>query len=147
MTMRTSRKTVTFHRPFLLSGMDAAQPAGSYTVETNEELLEGLSFPAWRRTATVILLRPQAGAAGSGEDLDIDPLELEAAQESDAAIQPDIVVDATLDELLADAVLQQAVHSAGLTLGEFRTLLRDLAARIIAARIRRASAGGQAPGS
>jgi hypothetical protein len=147
MTMRTSRKTVTFRHPFLLSGMDAAQPAGSYTVETNEELLEGLSFPAWRRTATVILLRPQAGAAGPREDLDIDPSELEAAQEGDAAIQPDIFVDATIDELLADAVLQQAVHSAGLTLAEFRTLLRDLAARILAARIRRASARRPMPGS
>jgi hypothetical protein len=144
MTMRTSRKTVTFRRPFSLTGMDAAQPAGTYAVETNEELLDGLSVPAWRRTATVILLRPQAGP---GEDLEIDPLELEAAQESDAVIQPDIVVDATLDELLADAVLQQAVHSAGLTLAEFRTLLRDLAARILAARIRRASAGRQTPGS
>jgi hypothetical protein len=147
MTMRTSRRKVTFRRPFSLRGMDAAQPAGTYTVETNEELLEGLSVPAWRRTATVILLRPQAGAAGPCEELEIDPLELEAAQESDAVIQPGIVVEATIDELLADAVLQQAVHSAGLTLAEFRTLLRDLAARILAARIRRASADRPMSGS
>jgi hypothetical protein len=147
MTMRASRKTVTFRHPFSLTGMGAAQPAGTYTVETNEELLDGLSFPAWRRTATVILLRPQAGAAGIGEDLEIDPLELQAAQDSDAVIQPDIVVDATLDELLADAVLQQAVYSSGLTLAEFRTLLRDLAAHILAARRRRAAADRRTPGS
>jgi hypothetical protein len=105
MTMRTNRKTVTFRRPFSLSGMDEVQPAGTYTVETNEELIESLSFPAWRRTATVILLRPQAGVAGLGHDLDIDPLELEAVQESDAVNLPDAVVEASLGELLADGVL------------------------------------------
>ncbi len=137
MTMRTSRKTGTFRRPFSLSGMDQPQPAGNYTVETNEELLESLSFPAWRRTATVILLRSQAGGAGLRQDLDIDPRELEAAQEKDALILPDAVVEATLDELLDDGVLQQAVRSAGLTPAEFKTLLRELAARILAAGVRR----------
>jgi len=139
MTMRTSRKTATFRRPFSLSGMDEVQRAGTYTVETNEELIEGLSFPAWRRTATVILLRPQAGAAGPGEDLDIDPLELDAALESDGLNLPDAVVEASLGELLADGVLQQAVHSAGLSPAEFKTLLRELTARILAARLARQS--------
>ena len=139
MTMRTSRKTATFRRPFSLSGMDAVQPAGTYTVETNEESIEGLSFPAWRRTATVILLRPQAGAAGPGEDLDIDPLELDAALESDGLNLPDAVVEASLGELLADGVLQQVVHSAGLSPAEFKTLLRELTARILAARLARQS--------
>ena len=48
--MRTSRKRVTFRRPFSLSGIDEVQPAGTYMVETSEELIEGLSFPVWRRT-------------------------------------------------------------------------------------------------
>jgi hypothetical protein len=137
MTMRTSQKTVTFRRPFSLSGMDRVQPAGTYTIETNEELLEGVSFPAWRRTATVMLLRPQAGAAGPIEDVDIDPLELEAAQESDALELPAIAVEASLGELLADGVLQQAVHSAGLSPVEFKILLQELGARILAARLKR----------
>lgn len=134
MTVRTTRKTVTFRRPFSLTGMDDAQPAGSYAVETCEELLEGVSFPAWRRMSTIILLRPQAGAGGVGEDLDIDPLELESVQEADALNLPDVLVEASLGELLADGVLQQAVHSAGLSPTAFRTLLRELAARILAAR-------------
>ena len=141
MTMRTSRKTVTFRRPFSLSGMDVLQPAGTYTVETSEELLEGLSFPAWRRTATVILLRSPAGAAGFGQDLDVDPRELETVQESDALDLPDAVVEANLGELLADGVLQQAVHSAGLAPAEFKTLMRELTARILSARLARESAG------
>ena len=45
MTVRTSHKTVTFTRPFSLNGIDEVQPAGSYTVETREDLLPGLSVP------------------------------------------------------------------------------------------------------
>jgi len=80
MTVRTSRKSVTFTQPFSLSGFDEVQPAGTYTVETDEELLPGLSFPAYRRVATLIFLR----ARGVGEVVNIDPLELQAAQERDA---------------------------------------------------------------
>jgi hypothetical protein len=59
MTVHTSRKTVTFARPFSLSGIKV-QPAGTYTVETDEELLPGLSFPAYRRIATLIYLAREA---------------------------------------------------------------------------------------
>jgi hypothetical protein len=114
------------------------QPAGTYTVETNEELLEALSFPAWRRTATVILLRPQGG--GLGQDLEVDPAELEAVVEADALDLPQVVAEATLGDLLADGVLQQAVHSAGLSPTEFKTLLRELATRALDARLARDSA-------
>src|ERR1700724_632699 len=39
MTVRTTSKTVTFMHPFSLTGTDEVQPAGTYTVETDEELL------------------------------------------------------------------------------------------------------------
>jgi hypothetical protein len=87
MTVRTSRKTVTFTRPFSLTGIDEVQPAGSYTVETDEEELPGLSFPAYRRVATLILLRSRAWGRLVEETVDIDPLELQAAQEKDAGLQ------------------------------------------------------------
>ena len=61
MTVRTSRKTVTFTRPFSLSGIGQVQPAGTYTVETDEELLPGLSLPAYRRIATLMVLRSRGG--------------------------------------------------------------------------------------
>jgi hypothetical protein len=84
MTVRTSRKSVTFTQPFSLSGIDEVQPAGTYTVETDEELLPGLSFPAYRRVATLILLRSRGGGRIVEEVANIDPLELQAAQERDA---------------------------------------------------------------
>ena len=86
MTVRTSRKTVTFTQPFSLSGIEEVQPAGTYTVETDEELLPGLSFPAYRRIATLILLRSQRGRGLVEQVVNIDPLELQAAQERDAGL-------------------------------------------------------------
>ncbi len=85
MTVRTSRKSITFTRPFSLSGIDGVQPAGTYTVETDEELLPGLSFPAYRRLATLMVLRSRGGAPV--EVANIDPLELQAAQERDAGLR------------------------------------------------------------
>ena len=84
MTVRTSRKSVTFTRPFSLSGIGEVQPAGTYTVETDEELLPGLSFPAYRRLATLMVLRSRGGAPVAVAN--IDPLELQAAQDRDAAL-------------------------------------------------------------
>jgi hypothetical protein len=53
-------------------------------VETDEELLPGLSFPAYRRIATPILLRSRGGGRAIEEVISIDPLELQAAQDRDA---------------------------------------------------------------
>jgi hypothetical protein len=85
-TVRTSRKSVTFARPFSLSGIDEEQPAGTYTVETDEELLPGLSFPAYRRIASLIFLRSRGGGPVVEEIANVDPLELQAAQERDAGL-------------------------------------------------------------
>jgi hypothetical protein len=84
MTVRTSHKTVTFTRPFSLSAIDEVPAAGTYTVETEEELLPGLSFPAYRRVATLIFLRSRGRGPIVEEVVNIDPLELQAAQERDA---------------------------------------------------------------
>jgi hypothetical protein len=84
MTTRTSRKTVTFTHPFQLNGMDEVQPAGTYMIETDEELIEGLSFLSYRRTGTFILLPSRSNGSASGQVITINPWELEAAQEMDA---------------------------------------------------------------
>ncbi len=81
MTTRTSSKTVTFAHAFTLDGLDAAVPAGSYVVDTDEETIDGLSFIAWRRTATRIYV-PVGGAT---EGHAIDPSDLAASLFQDAA--------------------------------------------------------------
>ena len=85
MTVRTSKTTVTFSKPFVLEGFDDVLPSGAYDVETDEEPLEGLSFLAYRRTLTVLHLRPEPGRRGFSQSLVIDPLELEAALRRDRA--------------------------------------------------------------
>jgi hypothetical protein len=85
MTTRTSRKTLTFSGPFSLKGVDRELPAGDYRVVTDEELIEGLSFPVYRRVSTMIFVPAQSHRASSVEMVTIDPLDLEAALEQDAA--------------------------------------------------------------
>jgi hypothetical protein len=83
MTTRTSKKTVVFRRPFVLGDFDEVLPAGAYSVETDEELLEGISFPAYRRVLTVIQLHAKRSHPGRMPTLTIDPAELAAALKRD----------------------------------------------------------------
>ena len=84
MTVRTTSKTVTFVHPFNLSGMDETQPAGTYTVETDEELLQTLSLPAYRRISTLIRLPARPRSTVMTQIVEVDPLELATALERDA---------------------------------------------------------------
>jgi hypothetical protein len=54
MITRTSDKILTFRLPFSLKGVDRVMAPGDHSVLTDEELIEGLSFPAYRRVATMI---------------------------------------------------------------------------------------------
>lgn len=79
MTTRTSSKIVIFTRPFRLSAVTHWLPAGSYTVETDEER------SAYRPRGTFIRIPLPFGAAGASSHIMIDPAELEAALARDAA--------------------------------------------------------------
>ena len=83
---RTTRTTFTFNRPFSLTGIDGIQPAGTYTVETDEEPIQELSFIAYRRVCTTIALAPDPNKPGYSETAVIDPLELATALENDARL-------------------------------------------------------------
>jgi hypothetical protein len=87
MITRTHRTTSSFARPFLLKGVDRILPPGTYDVVTEEELIEGLSFPVYRRVSTIIFV--PGHVASSQEMLTIDPLDLAAAQGRDAGPQPE----------------------------------------------------------
>jgi hypothetical protein len=82
MTIRTSSKTVTFAHPFLLKGVDRILAAGDYRIVTDEELIEELSFPVYRRVATMIFVSAESGSASTVEMVTIDPQDLQAAQET-----------------------------------------------------------------
>ncbi len=86
MTKRTSGKTVTFAHPFLLTGVDRILAAGDYRVVTDEELIEQLSFPVYRRVSTMIFVPGATGHVSSVEMVAIDPRDLEDAQDRDAEL-------------------------------------------------------------
>ena len=86
MTQRTRDKTWTFRNPFSLKGVDPALPAGDYRVSTDEELIESLSFPVYRRIATMIFVPGEGHRASSTEMFTIDPADLQAAHDKDAGV-------------------------------------------------------------
>ena len=83
MLTRTRDKVWTFGKPFVLKSIGRELPAGSYRVATDEELIEGLSFPVYRRVATMIFVPGQHTT--SLEMLSVDPAELRSAREKDDA--------------------------------------------------------------
>ncbi len=83
MTTRTRKNTVSFRRPFFLGGLDELLPAGDYVVETDEELIQGISFPAYRRILTVIHLREGSGNPNLTRAMTVDPNQLELALKRD----------------------------------------------------------------
>ena len=85
MSPRTRHETITFENEFSLDGIEQMQAPGTYVVEIEEELITELSFPAYRRTATVIRLS-QPGC-GRYEAASIDPRDLEAALARDAVLK------------------------------------------------------------
>jgi hypothetical protein len=85
MTERITRKTVSFLHPFELAGVEGEQPAGTYTVETTEEPIGGVSFIAYRRVSTTIVLVSRQFGHASRQVVTIDPQDLVAAQQRDTS--------------------------------------------------------------
>jgi hypothetical protein len=85
MTVRTSTKTVTFKRPFVLGDMDELLPPGDYTVETQEELVPGVSFLAYRRVSVVVHLPSPSGDPAQTRTVSLHPRVLDEALLRDAS--------------------------------------------------------------
>lgn len=84
MTTRTIRSIAVFNSAFNLGGIDGDLPAGSYRIESEEELIESLSFVAFRRVETTIELPAIGSVSLKRQVVAIDPLDLALAQDRDA---------------------------------------------------------------
>jgi hypothetical protein len=82
MTMRTLSETLTFAHSFLLPGLTKALPPGAYEVEHEEELVEDLTFPVYRRTLTYFYVPNRQGGSRTFR---LQPNELEAILAHDGA--------------------------------------------------------------
>ena len=98
MELRTTSRDVTFRSPFWLSGFESPQPAGTYSVNTEEQALDTLLVAGWRHvTTTMQLFRDSAT-----EHVSIDPQELRDAllrdgdQDLDPPAAPSVAQGASL---------------------------------------------------
>jgi hypothetical protein len=89
MTTRSRRETVHFRHPFRLKGIDRQMPAGAYEVITDEEMIEGLSFPCFRRIATMMMVPGASPRSSSMEMITISSVDLSDAQRTDASAPRD----------------------------------------------------------
>ena len=85
MTTRSRRETITFRHPFQIKGIDRLLPAGAYEVITDEEMIEGLSFAAFRRVATMIMVHAAPPRSSTMEMISIGSVDLADAQRIDAS--------------------------------------------------------------
>jgi hypothetical protein len=85
MSTRTRRETVHFRHPFHIKGIDRQLPPGAYEVIADEEMIEGLSFPCFRRVATTITVPGAPPQRSSTEMISISSTDLSDAQRLDAS--------------------------------------------------------------
>ncbi|MCO8146944.1 hypothetical protein NHN26_17305, partial [Rhodovulum tesquicola] len=71
--------------PFTVPGYSDELPAGDYDLLVEEELLQGLSFEAWRRTATYLTVQGRGSHAGRTEMRAMTEHDLTAALSRDRA--------------------------------------------------------------
>lgn len=93
MTIRTSSKFVIFNHPFKIGMLSELQPAGSYQVDTDEELIEGLSFVAYKRILTIIHLHSKTKLKNLTRALTISAKDLETALRKDRGDGGNILED------------------------------------------------------
>ena len=85
MTTRSRKEMMTFKNPFRLKGVDRTLPGGSYEIISEDELIEGLSFPCYRRVGTYILAPSAPPYQSSTEMIQVSALDLADARRDDAA--------------------------------------------------------------
>jgi hypothetical protein len=78
---RSRRETVVFKHPFRIASVERLLPAGSYEVITDEESMEGLSFPSFRPVATMMMVPAPAPRSSSVEMVTISSIDLAASRE------------------------------------------------------------------
>lgn len=90
MTTRSRMETVNFSHPFRIRGVDRTLPSGMYEIISEDELIEGLSFPCYRRVSTFIMAPAAPPYQASMEMIAIAAIDLAEAQHIDASARLDL---------------------------------------------------------
>jgi hypothetical protein len=94
LTIRVRASTVTFARPFFLHKINRELPAGSYPLETDEELLEGVSAPSYRQVEMRLFV-PRIEGLSEAEMWVLGPRDLDTvlARDREPAAGPPLAPD------------------------------------------------------
>lgn len=85
MIERTTETEITFTHPFRLEALTEPLAAGTYRLVVDEELIEGLSFTAYRRVATHLEIPAISIAVARRQFLQVSSAEIDAALALDGA--------------------------------------------------------------
>lgn len=96
MATRIKKHLVTFDHSFRLDDIEVELPAGRYTIETEEELLDDPSFLAARWIATTLIARPPPSSFAQTRYWSIAPDGLAAALERDAEQTAELAIKENL---------------------------------------------------
>jgi hypothetical protein len=88
MIERTKQSTITFAHPFILASWPTPLAAGTYRLTVDEELIEGLSFTAYRRTGTHLEVPSIGTVGGERQCVTVGAQELDAAIAGDRQSSP-----------------------------------------------------------
>ncbi len=84
MTERTTETEITFMHPFNLKALEEPLEAGTYRLVVDEELIEGLSFAAYRRMGTHLEIPAIAVGMARRQFLQVSTAEIAEALARDA---------------------------------------------------------------
>ncbi|MCD1266765.1 hypothetical protein B5M44_21190 [Shinella sumterensis] len=84
MVERTTESEIAFMHPFTLNALVGPQPAGTYRLVVDEELIEGLSFTAYKRVATHLEIPAISIATGKRQFLQVTQSDIDHALELDS---------------------------------------------------------------
>jgi hypothetical protein len=82
MAVRIVKSSIAIDAPFRLKGRDETLPAGSYDVDTEEEIIEGNERTVYKRVATVLYVRSN----GMLRAVTVDPKDLETIRSTGLAV-------------------------------------------------------------
>ncbi|ANH02743.1 hypothetical protein [Shinella sp. HZN7] len=86
MIERTTETEITFTNPFRLETLSEPLEAGTYRLVVDEELIEGLSFTAYRRVATHLEIPALSVAMARRQFLQVSPAEIDEALARDGTV-------------------------------------------------------------
>ena len=103
MALRITKSHVTFDEPFKIKGRDEILSAGSYDIETDEEIIEGNASTVYRRVATRLYVR----STGMTRAITVDPKELETASCTELAATDKTGIQSKSPESIAHTKVSQ----------------------------------------